>query len=403
MSRIRYNIARRSRLPILLAVACVTAASCAVYVPSQECVSDADCSEGFRCGNESSCVALTAEAPVVCVAADGCVSPRVSVMLGQVEATRFSVMLNVDEPGSLPIVSMEACTSLNDAPSPDDATTQCLPAVDGANWQRQVTFDGREPDAVHFVFARVSTAAESVSSAVVQANTPPLAPANVRASDGSLVEAVEVVWDEVEGAREYLVWRDNSLVAVVDRAAYTDRDALPGGAPLAPVVDATDGTESFYVDVRWTPPASVPGATHRYSVQTAGQTGTSAMSQADDGFRAGEPATRYDLKIDDGEWFEVSGENYYHFEAPRRRFVTVPMTTTRGTIYGQIRASMPELPLYDPVLTGYSVRASNSAGSGPAGIDAGYLGSARADTLRSRSAITGTTGSILGGLTRSNR
>lgn len=111
------------------------------------------------------------------------------------------------------------------------------------------------------------------------------APEGVEASDGTVSTHVIVRWSPSVGASAYRVFRDGELAGEVDTTSLIDGNASAPSIASPPIATATQGTETDRVVVRWSPATTDPGAVHEYTVTALDEEGESEPSLPDDGHR----------------------------------------------------------------------------------------------------------------------
>ncbi len=175
------------------------------------------------------------------------------------------------------------------------------------------------------------------------ATTPPSAPTNVAATDGTSSSSVNVTWDPANGATSYTVYR--STTAGVQGSSI--------GTPTSP----------SFLDI-----TATPGLVYYYGVTATNGAGSSALSAQDSGYaQLQAPATPTNVAASDGTstasvtvtWTAVTGASNY----------TVYRSTASGVQGGAI-GSPTASPFIDPTVTPgtiyyYSLTATNGAGTSP--------------------------------------
>ena len=114
---------------------------------------------------------------------------------------------------------------------------------------------------------------------------PPPAPKGVSATAGDHTDKVLITWTKSPGATGYQVYRDGiALGWLGDVATFSDFDAsaptiTPGTA------SASKGTSTEHVVLTLSGAAANPGSEHTYTVKARNDSGESALSSADTGYR----------------------------------------------------------------------------------------------------------------------
>jgi formylglycine-generating enzyme required for sulfatase activity len=348
---------------------------CAVWYPVRTCESVEDCATSEVCAPTGFCVERAPAIVVTCDAVAGCVAPEVLVVVENVGSDELIIGADLKVAGTLPIIAAGACLAAVGDARPENPDAVCAATRIETLTQGGQRFESLAPDTRYTIRLWVETEAERVWSTAVIAPTLPQTTRGVTASDGVAIETVELDWEPVENAAGYAIWRDGVELATVSAPPWSDTTAAPGGVSDAPEVMASDDVDYFFVTVNWPVPYVTPGSTHVYAVQTIGEHGRSTLSTTDTGFRAGEPPTRYELRIGaDGEWQPVTGRELLDYDSPYRHHYDSLPEVTRGTLYGLIDVRLdPPVP-QPPDLTEYHVRGFNSAGVSDIGVDTGYRG-----------------------------
>lgn len=359
---------------VVLALFAALAAACVVQPSSVSCVSDAECTGGQVCSSFGVCVdgdaqiAGTETAP--CSGVDGCELPEIALREVIAEAGAMIVVGEVVAPGTRELIEAGACALPEGGGEP-----MCASGPVETVLSEGIRIAPLAADTEYEVSLWVATGADRVTTPIREVATLADDPVGLVASDGTDVDAVELVWAPVDGARAYLVVRDGAEIARVETPAYRDTTAAAGGPPGAPVVQASDGTNPLAIDLQWTAGAVSPGRAHEYAVRTVGEHSVSELSAPDSGFRAGEPPTRFEVRrLPDGDWVERRSGRWSDADVPIREHRWAPLLASRGTRLDgiEIAGQLPELE--PPELTTYQVRAFNRYGQSPAASDSGYRG-----------------------------
>lgn len=207
------------------------------------------------------------------------------------------------------------------------------------------------------------------------AEGPPPPPTNVLASDGTESDFVEVTWEVSPRADSYRVYRDDVEIAVVIANTYVDRGAI-AYPPTADGLNlsATDGTRSDAVVVTWSEPSVPEGAHHQYKVVAENTWGRSEPTVSDEGYRSGPAVTGYQLQIDTGTWFDVTGLSYEDLSAPAGLLLSAGTAdASDGTTWLGVELSLSGVELTPGRGVKYRVRALNSTWAGtPSSTEIGY-------------------------------
>ena len=137
----------------------------------------------------------------------------------------------------------------------------------------------------------VSITAETSATEVVAGQfafkpaTPPQAPTNVSATDGTLTDKVTVTWTKSSGASGYYVYEGANLIATLGDVATFDDSSAPSGSITAGTASATDGTSGAHVTLSLSGEGTTNGTSRTYKVQAFNSAGTSGDSNTDTGYR----------------------------------------------------------------------------------------------------------------------
>ncbi len=171
------------------------------------------------------------------------------------------------------------------------------------------------------------------------------APEGVEASDGTVSTHVIVRWSPSVGASAYRVFRDGELAGEVDTTSLIDGNASAPSIASAPIATATQGTETDRVVVRWSPATTDPGAVHEYTVTALDEEGESEPSLPDDGHRGAVGIFTYELSIDE-EPFTAVGRvtSFDDRAAPAGTIVTGTALATQGVYSAYVSLAIACVP-----------------------------------------------------------
>ena len=187
------------------------------------------------------------------------------------------------------------------------------------------------------------------------------APAKISVSEGEATGHVGIVWQEVDGADEYRVYRDGRSIATVDDVRYRDDDA-DAGVVHPPVITEVE-SRSDSVHLGWVEPYAEPGTRHAYSVTAVVDGEEVYQSPGVPGYRAAPAITGYQVKIDEGQWRDAGDETSFvddTVEQPRPRAGTP--SATRGDHYGMVALRLEGAAIEPGEPSSYRVRAVTEQG-----------------------------------------
>ncbi|MEO1271139.1 MAG: MopE-related protein, partial [Myxococcota bacterium] len=215
----------------------------------------------------------------------------------------------------------------------------------------------------------------------------------VMASDGTRTDAVEVIWQEIEGADRYQVFRDGERIAELasdEPLRYEDRGAAEGGLPgVVEAVNATDGDYTDRVELTWqAAQAPLDGTPHAYTVVTLFGERPGSMSASDTGYRAAEPITGYAWSANGSPWRAASGAlSAVDMGAPAPRIAPGVAMASDGTSYDAVELTLEGVTVEPGAAVTYQVRAETATGVGPASEpNEGYRGAGAPALVWERSA-----------------
>jgi formylglycine-generating enzyme required for sulfatase activity len=191
------------------------------------------------------------------------------------------------------------------------------------------------------------------------------APQSVEATDGESQDSIEITWAGVDGALAYEVLRDGEVAGTATGGAleFVDTGADVAGAPLS-VLDLTTAGTVDGVSLSWSNASAPPGTTHTYQVRAVRGERTSALSSADEGFRAASPVDRYEVRRDTGEW-RAAGTmtTFVDTDAPLSDIVWAGIQSSTNVASGvEVELLSPEAST--PAPASWEVRAVNAVGAG---------------------------------------
>jgi hypothetical protein len=115
--------------------------------------------------------------------------------------------------------------------------------------------------------------------------TPPAAPTNVAATDGTYTDKVVVTWTKSTGATGYKVYEGANLLATLGDVATYDDSAAPAPTITAGTTVASDGTSSLNIYLSLSGQSTNVGTTRTYTVKALNTYGDSAASTSNTGYR----------------------------------------------------------------------------------------------------------------------
>jgi hypothetical protein len=190
----------------------------------------------------------------------------------------------------------------------------------------------------------------------------------VEATDGADDLVVVLTWTGVPGATSYNVIRGEEVIATgVTETTYDDRatDAPPGSSGMG--LRATEGTRIDAVRVSWTEPDPAPGLIYEYRVEAVDDCGAGPRSAADSGHRLSPPPTRYEVRIDDGDWLGVGADRELIDDGAAAGTFDSAGTAVAsdGTSVRGVSLRLADVEVSDGGPSDYRVRAINESGPGP--------------------------------------
>ncbi len=254
------------------------------------------------------------------------------------------------------------------APSPDNGA-RCETTSDAlATGERTIDFDGLTGGASVYAQAFVTNGQGTALGGVIIIHTPPRAPANVTATDGTRADAVEVNWTPSPGALEYEILRDDVSLGRITGPPYVDLAAPAPSVPTGDFVDltASQGTHSDRVEVAWTSVGSTPGTSAGYVVVAHTAAAPSVASEPDTGFRGAYPASDYEVSVNDGLWQSTAGaRSLVDVTAEPPTLVAGDAVASDGTSAAVV-LHLEGASAVDGAANSYRVRGVNEVGTGAA-------------------------------------
>lgn len=124
----------------------------------------------------------------------------------------------------------------------------------------------------------------------------------VVASD-DLIEEVLLEWEEVDGAAEYIVYRDGEQIAVIDggQTSFEDDGAEDAPAPAAPDIISVSDDLSEGVELVWQSPSTPAGPLHHYEVVAVSDDGVEGQPGEAHGKKSAPQIIHYEVCIGGGE------------------------------------------------------------------------------------------------------
>ncbi len=202
--------------------------------------------------------------------------------------------------------------------------------------------------------------------------TPPTAPSNVNATDGTHTDKVQITWDSVADATSYTVYR-------CAEDSSTDSCSSLG-----------DASSNLYDDM-----SATPGTTYYYRVKASNSSGTGDMSDSDAGYRdIAPPSTPSNVNATDGTYTDKVRITWDNVAAPTSCTVyrCTDASTDSCSSLGDTSSSLYDDMSATPETTyHYRVKAFNSSGmSEMSDSDTGYRATAPPSTPSNVNATDGT-------------
>lgn len=180
------------------------------------------------------------------------------------------------------------CWSLEALPTDANGNCFSLGAVtadqEGSLFEH--TIDELNPGTTYSVRAYHTDSTGTVYANTVEFTTLAPIPTNVTASQGTETAYVQLEWDEMPGATEYIVYRDDVLLDLVDAdtTTFQDTTAEPAAltAPQMPTASQGDSYEAVLLSAN---PAAVTTSSASYAVRAVYPNAQSAHSEEATGYR----------------------------------------------------------------------------------------------------------------------
>jgi formylglycine-generating enzyme required for sulfatase activity len=361
--------AHRCLIAVCFAVAGMLMSRCTTFVPDGPCRSSLECAPDETCGPTGSCQAAEGSDEVA-VEPPTVIATLASARL--VGPDMLDAELLVDTAGGNDSFRVGVCAQ----PAAVPEGGEICQIQDATAARIVIRLGGLRPATRYAVRAVANDVTVHAGTEKVYVHTPPGMVTGAEASDGESAAAVFVRWQPIEGARRYLIYREEVLAGVSETPLFADTGASPGSVPeQVESLTATSGSRSDAVALSWQVPPSRPGASHSYSVAAAGAGGTGPRSEPDIGHRAASPPTSYLVTVDDGRVIRTGTEpTFVDIHAPEGQTELRSPTASRGTVRGAVDLGFREIIETPGATLVYEVRAENPSGLGPAATVEGYRG-----------------------------
>lgn len=260
------------------------------------------------------------------------------------------------------------CWSLQEEPSESNGICESLgaPFDLGEFW---LEVDTLEPGTTYFVRAYMTTD----ESATIFANeltftTLAPSPMDLSATTGDHEDRVELSWSEIDGALEYIIWRDGTELDTVSagQSNFDDFDAYGAPLPEAPTsLTASQGDFSGFVRLTWDAAETEGGTEHVYELTAVFRDAVSAPSPEAVGYRGAPEIAGYDLEIDGAAWIELDATTSFDdLDAPLGELTVSGVEASQGEFSTHVTLETLQVSDSPGAEVSYRVRARTDAGVG---------------------------------------
>jgi hypothetical protein len=136
-----------------------------------------------------------------------------------------------------------------------------------------------------YYIAYATSAIGTGEGAEVTFLTKPAAPTNVAATDGTYSNKVTITWTKATGATGYKVYEGSNLLDTLGNVATYDDTAASAPTITPGTAAASDGTSYSYVTLSLSGESASNGSSRTYKVVAFNDTGNSADSSTDTGYK----------------------------------------------------------------------------------------------------------------------
>ncbi len=235
-----------------------------------------------------------------------------------VTTSSFSVRAAVSITDDTALLEHGVCIDNEPAPSREFDNCVLLGSLD-ATATFTAAFDDLDAASLYFARAFVETETGVQYGNELEVGTAPEAPLEVSATAGDLADSVLVTWAPVDGAQEYILYRDDLELITLTETSFDDTTAGAGSPPaITPgSLTASQGEIEGAVELTWSEAIQLSGQQHNYVVTAVYEGQESAPSNTAIGFRAGPEAAAYEVSIDGGDFASVGAvTSFRHETAP---------------------------------------------------------------------------------------
>jgi hypothetical protein len=298
----------------------------------------------------------------------------------------FSIRAAVSITDEIAITDHGVC--IDNEPSPSLDFDNCVQLGEiSATTTFTAEFDELDPASLYFARAFVATETGVQYGNELQVGTAPEAPLEVAATSGDFDDSVLVTWAPVDGADEYILYRDDLELITLAETSFSDTTAGPGSAPVITPesVFATQGELEGATEITWGAATALTGTQHNYLVTAVFLEQESAPSDTVVGFRAGPEAAAYEVSIDGDDYLNVGNvTSYRHDGAAPGILAGGTALATDGTSSTLVSLTVVDYG-HTPQTVEYSVRpvTFNDIPGPVVNVD-GFAGIGRAAQARSR-------------------
>jgi hypothetical protein len=201
----------------------------------------------------------------------------------------------------------------------------------------------------------------------------------VSATQGDYRDHVRLEWTTIDGAQEYVIYRDGAEIgrAAHGEDSYDDTMLGSGWVQQPQNVDATRGDHFDRVTVSWDPSMTGPGPSHTYTLVAIYPHAASAPSAPTTGFVGPPEIVDYEVAIYHGGWQSVGLVTTWDDMSAPEPHIEVPQAqATEGEHADRVALDVDQLPAVIPGMYLYEVQAviHNGSTSGPSRSVFGYRG-----------------------------
>lgn len=258
------------------------------------------------------------------------------------------------------------CWGLDNLPTSVNGTCTSLGALQttgNVQLLRQALLPGRT---YHVRAFAVDAGQNTLYANVRSFATPPIAPAQIFASQGEHRDRVAISWNNVNGATRYILFRDGQELARIDAPglSYGDTAAAQPPVPGLPAgFAATQGGLTAGVGLSWSASSVSQGASHSYHVVAVFPEAQSPPTRSVTGYRGAEPVQTYEVQVDGGPWTAVGAQTSHTDTVAPFALISEPAAqATQGSVAAHVGLSLADQPTTQTRTASYRLRAVNQSG-----------------------------------------